>query len=541
METETISKKDIFNEIEKIKEQILQTPEDSNLYIKLGELYDLNDNQMEAIHAYQQATQKDRKNIQSYYKLGLIYHKSGFRERAIDSLETALGIDNKDYKIWNNLGFIHWELNALKNAKLCYDKAREINPTSVEILRNIATLNYSLENYEESLEAIQTAIKHSDKENAGDLIQLAMCLSSLDKKEEALNIYEKIITIQPDDPGLLNNYANCLVLLGRNDETVGDIYKKALELDPDNHNISFNYAEYLYKKGEVDKSSNLFQEVLRKNPHDLESLQYVALCYEKNNPQESLKIYQKIFEINPNDFNTLYKIASIQEQYEMTKDSIKNRKRIFALKPNHWENNLKLGKHYLTQRDIKNAWDLLKYNPKIGENDVCLLLQIAEAFQYNKNYTTEIDVLQLIVKHDSNHFQSWVRLAELALKNKSTIHAYKYINKAKKWLQSDILFSKALAEKLLEEEEIDKAMEISNNLIKTVEITNAILEPFIKKIIQKDLLQDWVNYLDTKFKKLDTYTLNNLIDLLKYLEQPAMAKKLESYSLEAEKIKSIEM
>ena len=35
------------------------------------------DNQAEDIHAYQTATKKDPKNLESYYRLGLIYHKEG--------------------------------------------------------------------------------------------------------------------------------------------------------------------------------------------------------------------------------------------------------------------------------------------------------------------------------------------------------------------------------------------------------------------------------------------------------------------------------
>ena len=100
------SKAAILDAIDSCRNEIISNPENTTLYIKLAELYELNDNQEEAIYAYQTATQKDPKNLESHYRLGLIYHKKGLHNRAIDSLEMALELDLKNKKIWNNLGYI---------------------------------------------------------------------------------------------------------------------------------------------------------------------------------------------------------------------------------------------------------------------------------------------------------------------------------------------------------------------------------------------------------------------------------------------------
>ena len=92
------SKAAILDAIDSCRNEIISNPENTTLYIKLAELYELNDNQEEAIYAYQTATQKDPKNLESHYRLGLIYHKKGLHNRAIDSLEMALELDLKTRK-----------------------------------------------------------------------------------------------------------------------------------------------------------------------------------------------------------------------------------------------------------------------------------------------------------------------------------------------------------------------------------------------------------------------------------------------------------
>ena len=56
----------------------------------------------------------------------------------------ALELDLKNKKIWNNLGYIHWEKGEWDRARLCYEKAQEIEPNDAQTKRNLSSLNYLL-------------------------------------------------------------------------------------------------------------------------------------------------------------------------------------------------------------------------------------------------------------------------------------------------------------------------------------------------------------------------------------------------------------
>ena len=88
----------------------------------------------------------------------------------------------------------------------------------------------------------------------------------------------------------------------------------------------------------------------------------------------------------------------------------------------------------MEKNKILEAWDLLKYNPKIEEKDIPLILRIAENFQFNEDSSNEIDVLKLVVKIQKDHSLAW-----FLLWNKSFVHAYKDILQAK-LLNGDLIF-----------------------------------------------------------------------------------------------------
>ena len=512
------SKTEILDAIDSCRNAIIRNPEDTSLYIKLAEFYELDGNQAEAIHAYQTVTKKDSKNMESYYRLGLIYHKGGLHNRAIDSLEMALELDYKNKKIWNNLGYIHWEKGEWDRARLCYEKALEIEPKDKQTKRNLSALNYLLGRFEIAQDLIQQVFKENKEKTAEDRMQIASCLAALKKFNEASEHYKKALAEQPKNARLLNSFAACLYELD-DSKTASSHYKKSLELEPDNIDFNFNYAEFLYKEGAFKEATKLFEKIIAQEPEDIESLKYLADCLEEEDTKKSLDLFQKIIKIDPDNIDALNKIASIQEKHQLPNENFIVRKKIHNLKPNDWKNNYELGKIYLEKNKILEAWDLLKYNPKIEKKDTELILRIAENFQFHKDTSNEIDSLRLVVKIDKGHSKAWFRLANIALENKSFIHAYKYIMQSKLWLEGDLLFTQKLSIALLGSGEKEKAIELSQYLLPTLAIHSAVLEPFLKELIQKNELEHWLDKIASKLKKLGKNSEQNLDTLVVKLRE----------------------
>ena len=495
-EKKKLTPQELLNEIEHCREEIAKNPNNTDIYFRLAHFLELNDNLSEAIQVYQTLTNKDPQNKKAYYRLGLCYNKSGFKNRAIDSLEAVIILEPDNLEIWCNLGYIYWENDNLTKAKLCYSKAYELDSKNGKILHSLSLLHYLLEEYPDALKIA----KELEKNTPGSIenqLHLAMCYSAIEDYKKALLLYEKILAKNFDDVIFFNNYANCLKIL-KNFEKAEQYYLKSLEKEPENINFCFNYGEFLFEQNRKEKAISYFQEILRKNPEDTDCLQYLARIFEEKNPKEALKLYTKILKIEKSNVSVLNAIANIQEKFEMYKESVINRKKIYAIKKNHWENNLKLAQVYFKDKKIIEGWEMLKFNPLVTKEYLPLLEQIADSFCYYKKKLTEIDILQHIIKLDKKNYRAWTRLAEITLENGDIIRAYKYATKSENFLKSDVFFTGRLSQKLLGIGELEKAIEISHYLIETAKIDTFLLSAILKKFQQKKVIDKWLEFSKEK-------------------------------------------
>jgi tetratricopeptide (TPR) repeat protein len=89
----------------------------------------------------------------------------------------------------------------------------------------------------------------------------------------ALEWYKKAAAIEPDLDGIHGNLGGACVALDRLDEAEVH-FTRALELNPKNIPALYNMAILLAKKGELDKSLELIQEVLKLSPDFVPALRF---------------------------------------------------------------------------------------------------------------------------------------------------------------------------------------------------------------------------------------------------------------------------
>lgn len=113
----------------------------------------------------------------------------------------------------------------------------------------------------------------------------AICLMNLDRVDEAIEVLEEALRIYPNEPSILNNYANALLL---KDDVEGAIsnYKKALKID-DKYIHAWNNLGRIYMlRGKFEDAKKCFNNAKIINPNsemanrglrDLEELSKEAL------------------------------------------------------------------------------------------------------------------------------------------------------------------------------------------------------------------------------------------------------------------------
>jgi tetratricopeptide (TPR) repeat protein len=132
-----------------------------------------------------------------------------------------------------------------------------------------------------------------------------------DKNKKVENCYKKAIAIKPNDyldyiaHGLANFY------LKNYDDALYN-YNKAIELNPD---FAYSYlllANLYFEKGDYDLALENYNKTNELNPDYIRAYFMKAyICHEKNQYDESIKNYKKIIEINDTITNSYLLITII--------------------------------------------------------------------------------------------------------------------------------------------------------------------------------------------------------------------------------------
>ncbi|MDI6815207.1 MAG: tetratricopeptide repeat protein, partial [Dehalococcoidales bacterium] len=117
-----------------------------------------------------------------------------------------------------------------------------------------------------------------------DLFVLGNAYYHIQKYEDAKNIYDKILKLNPDDLATLNNRGVTYAKLGKYDEALAD-YNRSLELRPDDPATLYNRGNTYAKLG-----------------------RYV----------EALADYNRSLELRPNDPDALYNLSCLFSLWEKT-------------------------------------------------------------------------------------------------------------------------------------------------------------------------------------------------------------------------------
>lgn len=224
-----------------------------------------------------------------YFINGGVYESQGNFEAAVINYEKALKYDTTA-GIFYTLAKNYFYLNRLSSALTSAQQAIQLDSSKIEYYDLLSDI-YTYGNQKEL--AVKTLEKAFlvDSSNLDMNYKLAR-LYEQDKPNQAIKIYNRILSQIGPDWAVLSRVAELYERLGNNDGAIKSL-EELLSLDPSNIPLKKMLIEFNTRAGYYDKGIELVDEIIELMPYDLEAREMKAkILLAKNDWQGAAKEFE---------------------------------------------------------------------------------------------------------------------------------------------------------------------------------------------------------------------------------------------------------
>ncbi|WP_048203307.1 tetratricopeptide repeat protein [Methanocaldococcus infernus] len=183
-----------------------------------------------------------------------------------------------------------------------------------------------------------------------------LCLESLGKFKDMIEICDRLLIKYPDSLLLLTKKAYALRGLGRYEEALS-VIEKGLELDPDNRVLLYMKGSLLRRLGNYHKAYETFKKLIDElNVRWLDAIKHlVSLCLVLGKFDEAVKYAKMGLEIRDDDTTLWYYLGQAYEELGEENKAIEAYNRCVALYPDNVRALLNLARLYEERGEMEKA------------------------------------------------------------------------------------------------------------------------------------------------------------------------------------------
>jgi len=203
---------------------------------------------------------------------------------------------------------------------------------SIQELLTLANAYYYAEQYEDA-KNLYDKILQLNPNDPVTLNNRGAIYEHMEKYDEALANYNRSLELKPDEPSILNNRGNAYGDLGKYDESLAD-YNRSLELRPDHPTTLYNRGNTYNELEKYDEALADFNHSLEFRPNDPDTLNNRGVTYaHMKKYDEALANYNRSLELRPNHPDTIYNRGTTYANLERYDESFADFNRSLELRP----------------------------------------------------------------------------------------------------------------------------------------------------------------------------------------------------------------
>ncbi|KAA3610158.1 MAG: tetratricopeptide repeat protein [Calditrichaeota bacterium] len=211
---------------------------------------------------------------------------------------------------WLFMGFTYSDMNDLDKAAETFREAVTYIEDDAAIWSWLGVTLQRQKKFAEAIEPFQKAIA-IDPKNTNALSSLPVVLEELDLFAQSDSVYEAGLKTLPDNALLLNNFAYSLSERDQRLQEAFEMSQKAISIEPDNGAYLDTIGWILYKLGKYDEAKDYILKSISLRPKSAVVLDHLGDVYYKLDDIANAKKYWKMsIEVKPDNPAVLDKIAN---------------------------------------------------------------------------------------------------------------------------------------------------------------------------------------------------------------------------------------
>lgn len=226
--------------IEELSDDIIENPNDPNLYIKRALAY------------------RDRKLM----------------ELAIKDANRALAIDSTVSYFHQVMGELEFSKGELRLARISLEQATRLDDTNTDAWLKLAEIYFLLRRYEESIAAVNSALQVDDKLEQGYFIKGYVYKETGDTSL-AKSSFQTAIEVNPEHYEAYMELGSLYAFEG--DPLALEYFNSALDLKPNSAEAFYHKGMFLQAGSKFDEARHTYQKLLQADPDNV--LAYYNLGY----------------------------------------------------------------------------------------------------------------------------------------------------------------------------------------------------------------------------------------------------------------------
>jgi tetratricopeptide (TPR) repeat protein len=282
----------------------------------------------------------------------------GDKVGAIGLLNQLIGREPLNAVAHNDLAVLYFETGSKELAQVHYERAAEISPGDIGILKNLADFYYFEKGEtEKSMRKYLQALTLAPQD-IETLLSISHICISVGQIEDSRGFLNRVIEIDPANKSarqLLNELSYVEPSNGRS-PSEEDLYARAQKsaAQGDRHGAVADLREIVarnpdhapayndlgvihYELGEKEKALQFYEQAVRLEAHNATYLKNLADFYyiEQNRVQDALKIYNRLLEADNQDIDCLVAAGTICADLGKADDAHVFIDRVLSIEPWH--------------------------------------------------------------------------------------------------------------------------------------------------------------------------------------------------------------